>query len=290
MQGLAALDGRAAASIALKAAGYLAALLAIGGRIFAVLFPMAPEDVRSVARRVTLIACLCGILLLLARLGLRAGRIAGMGLPGIADPMMLGFVWNSPFGAVVIWREAGYAIVLAALALQARWLAVAGGVGVAVSFAQIGHVAGLEAPLLSVMLSLHVLIAGVWVAALLPLRRAADLAEGAAVLHRFGQVAVIGVSVLILAGMLLARSLVGSASELIGTAYGVLLLTKVASVAGLLAFAAHNKLRLVPALVAGKPEGRARLRRSIGREVAVVGAILLVTAAFTTVTTPPVNM
>lgn len=293
MEGLAPLDGWAIAAIAVKAAGYLAALLAIGGPLFLTMFATAPTGVLRRARQVTLMACLCGLAIVVVRLGLRAGRIGGMGLPGMADPVMLGFVWNSPFGTVMLLREAGYVAVLIGLLVQrpwGRWMTVAGSLALALSFAQIGHVAGATDPVLAGALAAHVLVAGVWIAALLPLIRAADTPDGAAILHRFGQVAALGVPLLLLAGLVLSWHLSGGMAALVGTAYGTALIVKVCAVATLLALAAQNKLRLVPAIAAGTPGAAARLRQSIRAEAAVFVAILTATAAITTVTTPPVNL
>lgn len=46
------------------------------------------------------------------RLGSRAGRIAGMGLAGMTDMMMLGFVWQSPFGLAAAVRGVGALLIL----------------------------------------------------------------------------------------------------------------------------------------------------------------------------------
>jgi putative copper export protein len=51
--------------------------------------------------------------------------------------------------------------------------------------------------------------------------------------------------------------------------------------------AAFNKWRLTPRLLAGDGRAAARLRRTIRFELLLGGAILAVTATFTTVTGPP---
>ena len=81
--------------------------------------------------------------------------------------------------------------------------------------------------------------------------------------------------------------LVGSVSALFGTGYGLSLLAKLAAVALLLALAALNKVRLVPALQRGDPGVGTQLSKSISLEWLCVGVILFATAIFTSVLTVP---
>ncbi|MEL7518990.1 MAG: CopD family protein, partial [Pseudomonadota bacterium] len=171
-----------------------------------------------------------------------------------------------------------------------RWIALMGSVAVAISFMQVGHTLGDPRMPLAALLTLHLLAVALWVGALVPLRQAANSPEGADLLHRFGLIAAYAVGLLIAAGVVLSWLLSGSLSALFGTAYGWALLTKVALVTGLLGLAALNKWRLVPALRAGDANATSALRSSISVEITVVVLILLVTAAITSVTTPPVNL
>ena len=292
MTGLAPIDGLALLAMAAKAAGYATALLAMGGVLFVAAFrTLADADVLRLARRLAAGAALVGLVVLAARFGIRAARISGMGWDGATDPMMLGFVWESPLGAAAIWRGLGEAAILVALLPGAGlWIALGGAVAVAVSYAQVGHSLGDPRVALAMLLVLHLLAAAFWIGALAPLRRAAGNVGGADLLHRFGTVALVAIAALIVAGTALAWLLSGSLSALFGTAYGRTLLAKVAVVSVLLGLAALNKLRLVPALAAGDPSAPAALRRSIALEGAAVILILLATATLTTLTTPPVNL
>lgn len=292
MDGLAPVDALALLAIAAKAAGYIAALLAMGGVLFAAAFRrLADPAVLRLARRLAAGAALVGLAVLAARFGIRAARISGMGWDGATDPMMLGFVWQSPLGTAAIWRGLGEAAILAVLLPGAGlWVAVGGAVAVAASYAQVGHTLGQPRAALAALLVLHLLAAAFWVGALAPLRRAACTPDGAALLHRFGIVAAGGVAILAAAGIALAWLLSGSLLALLATAYGWGLFAKVAVVAVLLGLAALNKWRLVPALRAGQADVARSLRRSIAVEGAAVLFILLLTAAITTVTTPPVNL
>ena len=292
MQGLAPLDALTLVAIGAKAAGYAAALLAMGGVLFVAVFGrLADGDVLRLARRLAAGAAIVGLAVLALRFGIRAARISGMGLEAATDPTMLGFVWQSPLGAAALWRGIGEAAILAVLLPGAgRWIALAGAGAVAVSYAQVGHSLGEPRLALAGLLVIHLLAAAFWVGALAPLRRAARDPEGTALLHRFGTIAAVAVALLVLAGAGLAWLLAGSLPALLGTAYGWSLLAKVAVLAGLLGLAALNKWRLVPALASADPRASSALRRSIAIEGAAVGVILLATAALTTVTTPPVNL
>ena len=292
MTGLAPIDGLVVLAILAKAIDYSAALLAMGGVLFSLIFAKrADASVLQLAWKLAVGAALFGLVVLAVRFGIRAARISGMGFEGATDPMMLGFVWESPLGTAAIWRGIGELAILAILASRiGQWIALVGTVAVAISFAQVGHALGEPRAALAVLLVLHLLAAAFWVGALVPLRQAALVPGSADLLHHFGNLAAFGVAVLIIAGTTLAWLLSGSVTALFGTAYGSALLVKVAIVAVLLGFAALNKVRLVPALRAEKPGAAHALRRAILMEMLAVVMILLATATITSVTTPPANL
>ena len=292
MEGLAPIDGWATAAIIAKAVGYGAALLAMGGPLFVLVFRSSSNDVRQLARKVAVIAALIGLAVLALRFGIRAARISGMGLSGAVDPMMLGFVWDSPLGAAAIWRGAGELLVVALLIRGIVGLSAGliGALLIAVSYTFVGHSLGDPRWLLASLLTLHLLAAAFWIGALLPLRHAVGQPEGARLLHRFGNVASLTVALLVVVGLIFAWLMTGSFSNLLLTAYGWTLLAKLGVVSGLMALAALNKWRFVPALASGTPAAVPHLRRSIQIEAIAVLLILLVTATLTSITTPPVNL
>ncbi|MCK0119225.1 CopD family protein [Loktanella sp. F6476L] len=292
MIGLAPIDGLVVLAILAKAIGYGAALLAMGGVLFSFIFAKHAEaSVLRLARQLAVGAALVGLVVLAVRFGIRAARISGMGFEGATDPMMLGFVWDSPLGTAAIWRGIGELAIVAILVPRiGQWIALAGSLAVAISFAQVGHALGEPRVALAVLLVLHLLAAAFWVGALVPLRRAALAPTSADLLHHFGNVAAFGVAALIFAGTSLAWLLSGSVTALFGTAYGLALLVKVAIVVVLLGFAAFNKVKLVPDLRAEKPGAAHALRRSISIEMVAVCLVLLATATITSVTTPPFNL
>ena len=292
MEGLAPMDGWAITAIIAKAVGYGAALLAMGGPLFVLVFRSSSNDVRQLARKVAVIAALIGLAVLALRFGIRAARISGMGLSGAVDPMMLGFVWDSPLGAAAIWRGAGELLVVALLIRGIVGLSAGliGALLIAVSYTFVGHSLGDPRWLLASLLTLHLLAAAFWIGALLPLRHAVGQPEGARLLHRFGNVASLTVALLVVVGLIFAWLMTGSFSNLLSTAYGKTLLAKLGVVSGLMALAALNKWRFVPALASGTPAAVPHLRRSIQIEAIAVLLILMATATLTSITTPPVNL
>jgi len=289
MEGLAPIDGWAITAIIAKAVGYGAALLAMGGPLFVLVFRSSSNDVRQLARKVAVIAALIGLAVLALRFGIRAARISGMGLSGAVDPMMLGFVWDSPLGAAAIWRGAGELLVVALLIRGIVGLSAGliGALLIAVSYTFVGHSLGDPRWLLASLLTLHLLAAAFWIGALLPLRHAVGQPEGARLLHRFGNVASLTVALLVVVGLIFAWLMTGSFSNLLSTAYGKTLLAKLGVVSGLMALAALNKWRFVPALASGTPAAVPHLRRSIQIEAIAVLLILMATATLTSITTPP---
>ncbi len=292
LEGLASVDGWTAAAIAAKAAWYAASLLAMGGVLFIAVFERNTQTVWRLTRNLTAFAAMVMLLLLALRFGIGAARISGMGAAGMVDTMMLGFLWESPLGISAQWQAVGAALVLMILwrGTVGLSLALIGTVLIAFSFIQVGHSFGEPKWALSTLLTVHLLTVAFWVGALAPLRATAVNENAAVVLHRFGIIASGTVPLLILAGVVFAWLVSGSLFALFGTAYGWTLIGKIAVVATLLALAALNKLRLVPALEAGNPRAAAALRRSIAWEGLAVAVILVLTAILTTITTPPLNL
>lgn len=212
---------------------------------------------------------------------------------GMADPEMLGLLWHTPVGTRLVLAAAGLALVVGGLRVPGAgvWISAAGGFVALWSFSRTGHVAGADSFWLELLLLLHLAGIAFWIGILSPLRTLAgdvgSLADAAALGHRFGLIASVTVPILLAAGIVMAWRLVGGLSALVATAYGLTLLGKVAAVAVLLAAAAANRLRFVPAMRRGDRRAASLLRRSITLEWTAVCAILLITAALTGGPEPP---
>jgi copper transport protein len=166
-----------------------------------------------------------------------------------------------------------------------------------------GHSGG-ESPrgLLIPVTTVHVLSISAWLGGLamllvaLPiavrtLRRQERAPLVAAVVSRFSQLAMVAVGLLLLTGIVQSIVLVNSFEAVVETAYGRLVLAKIALFLGLIALGAYNQRRLLPRLrlVAGagdEPErAAALLRRSVAYEVGLAVIVLGVTSVL--VATPP---
>lgn len=210
---------------------------------------------------------------------------------GMTDPEMLGLLLQTPVGTALALQAAGLAFLLGGVWLPGRgvWVAVGGGMLALWSFCRVGHVADTGSIWLEAVLLVHLAAAAFWIGILAPLRSlaAGSLKEAAALGRRFGRIAGVTVPVLIAAGIVLAWRLVGDLPALVATGYGLALLAKVTGVGVLLAAAAANRLRFVPAMERGNGQAAAGLRRSIALEWVAVCAILFVTAGLTGLAAPP---
>ena len=153
---------------------------------------------------------------------------------------------------------------------------------------------------------LHLLAAGIWIGALLPLslligcsiatQPRSDTRVVALALQRFSRVGAVVVSILILSGLVNSWFLIGATHwrELFTTAYGRSLIVKLALFALMLVLAVLNRYRLSPALTASleTPEPRVRalqgLRRSVSAEMVLALLVIAVVALLGTLE-PPVS-
>ena len=239
-------------------------------------------------------AFLAGLAIVASVIGfmLRGAALTG-GADGMSDPEMLRLLWQTPVGDVLVYRLVGATMILVGLFVPfaGQWISLGGGVLALWSFAQIGHVPGLEQSGVRLLLLLHLLCLAFWIGILGPLRtlsRLPEQIENAALLgHRFGQAAAVIVPALVLAGLLMAWLLIGDVRLLASTRYGQALAIKFLLVGLVLTLAAANKLRFVPALQAGDEKAARKLARSIEIETIVILLVLATTAIFTSVLTLP---
>ncbi len=291
-----ALDPWTGARILVAAGVYAAAMLAIGSRLLLHAFPgLGAAEAGRTARGGAMAAAL-GIGLVVLQWPLQSGYLGGGSLQAAVDPALLTLVYGSPLGDRMLLAVAGMSLLLASMAgarsfaaWPCRLIGVAGISLLLLAFVQVGHTRNEPRGVLVALLCLHLLAVAFWMSALAPLFRlasATDTVHAGTVLARFGRIGLMFVPVLVAAGLGLAWLLLGSAQALLTTAYGQLLLGKVGLVAALLGIAALNKLRLVPALARGDVRARRGLRRSILAEALLMAAVLLSTAALTTLASP----
>jgi copper transport protein len=237
-----------------------------------------------------------------ASVGLQGAAAAGLGLDAAVRPSLASDVLDTRFGQVAAGRVF-LAVALLAVALVAwrgvsrreRHLAVVAcllGAAVAVTPALAGH-AQVEGPVAVVADAAHVEAAAVWVGGLTALTLLLAWSAGSrwtvagVAVPAFSRVAVAAVATLLVAGVVNGLVEVGSFDALWETAYGRMVLAKVALVVPLLALGAYNNRKLVPRLRhgnAGDAHHRA-LWRSAGAELALMAVVVGVTTAL--VAEPP---
>jgi putative copper resistance protein D len=270
---------------------YLASALAIGGVLFLLMFPELPAATRHDLRRRALNAAVLAIIFAALQFPLRAGFLGGSAASAMVNRDLLALVAAGPLGLSFLLKLVGAALVWT-LWRERSWsqpLAIIGAILMAASFTQVGHTLSEPRFALMPLLLLHILTLSFWIAALPALHRVLgeQQAGAAAIVARFGRIAVQLVGLLVVAGILLAVLLLKGIQPLFATDYGAILLVKIALVAGLLGMAGYNKLKLTPALEQGSAAAAMQLRFSIRLELLLVVLILAVTALLTTISSPP---
>ncbi len=268
----------------------------IGGSTGLLITQIAFTDLVSLlSDRMRLQVALLAVLALVASvLGfmLRGAALTG-GADGMTDPEMLGLLWQTSVGDVLVLRITGAILIIAGVFIPfvGQWIALFGGLLALWSFAQIGHIPELEPIGVRLLLLLHLLGVAFWIGILGPLRalstRPEYLSNAAKLGHRFGQMASVIVPAMILAGLIMAWMLLGDVRALTTTGYGQTLLIKTALLGVVLTLAAANKLRFVPAMQAGDDKAARHLARSIEIETTVILMVLVATATLTSVLTLP---
>lgn len=273
---------------------YSGTLLAAGGGFFLVLAHDGGRDRRRLARVVT-VAAVVGAGGVVAALPVGAALATGQGLdaitrPGVAEQVLADGVWASQLLAV-----AGLALVLVFLRRPGSTAAVAVVSGAALaagSFALSGHTRTTSPAWLSTGADVvHVISAAAWFGGVVLLgltlhaRKATpDPVAAGRVVTRFSRVATVAVLAVGAAGFALGWAHVRTPGALFGTAYGRLLLAKMAVVGVVAAAGAYNHFRLVPALEKAPRKATVLLARTVRVEGLGMVVALAFTAVLVTVT------
>lgn len=202
--------------------------------------------------------------------------------------------WQAAIGSSLATTAllSGVAAVLACMALVssrpvALPMALLGWGIAAISYAVSGHAVVAPPAWLSTMaVVVHALAMIYWTGALLPLLFSLRKPDALVRLQRFSTLAIGMVLALLASGVVLVAVQVGDMAALIGSDYSKVLAAKLVLVAGLLVLATLNRLRLTPAMAAGKPGAETRMARSIKIEI-LLALLILVLAAMFRLTPPP---
>ena len=283
----------------IKAITYGTTLTAAGGVIFCVLFRnQTSQNEAKAIRQFILIAAWVAILISISRIFV-TNIILREEMSGVFDLVLTRMVLESIEGVATGLRLASLIIMISLFSNKYydKFLGVIlfAAIVAATSFSLVGHAGEVSIKygfglIPQGLLLLHLITVAFWVGALWPLRMLTDsndILRVAQIMHRFGQVAALFVSLLIVVGILLIWILLGKLELLWTSAYGQLMLIKLTSVSILLAMAAINKLLITPKLLSTNNKFELGiLRKSINLEITLVGLILFVTACFTTLVGP----
>jgi copper transport protein len=199
-----------------------------------------------------------------------AGEALGAGNPRLSGLLSLttgrALAAETALAALVPWalllaRRIGMAAVLALLAVAA------GGLG--------GHPASYTPALSLPASAAHVVAAAIWLGGLAFLVTERGSGDYPLAARRVSAAALASAGVVVVTGVAQSWVMLGSLERLTST-FGLLLLAKGAGFAGLIAFGAYHRLRLVPTM--GSPEGATRLSRSVGNELALATCIVVLAA------------
>jgi copper transport protein len=280
------------ALLALRAVHLATAVVGAGGALALLLLPLGPASSRAThlwVRR-ALAGSIAAAFAEAAVTGLEAADLPVSALFGTepwratATAGVVPALATTGFGAVLLWFVLGRNA--AGPRRAATWTGILLG---AAGFGLTGHTASAPpAALFAPLLVLHVGLAAFWLGALLPLALSLRLdppATARAVLERFSEKAILLVPLLVLLGVVLAARQMPEGG-LVTTAWGRILLVKLALLGGLLLVAVANRLRLLPRFAAGDHRAGEALRRLLALDGGLALALLAATAALTT-TTPP---
>ncbi len=266
--------------------------VAIGGVLFALLIH---READAVARRcwtlvaagaaAVVVAQVLGLLILTGALDAPAGVV----LPRLAATQY--------FRATLARMLAAVVIVLGALAVRRAprvgtwWPLLLGGVvALVASAAWTSHAAARldHRAVLLALDALHQLAAAVWIGGLFHLIlaafRRAPVADPAALLRRFSALALVAVVTLVAAGTGLTLGYVDGLRGLVGTAYGLMVSTKIVMLGGLLLLGGLNRLA-VRRLPPGDAQAPLRLRRFVEVELGIGLTVFFAAASLTSL--PP---
>jgi len=233
-----------------------------------------------------------GLLALPLSVGVQGLDALGATLRNLNEPQVWRTGFSTSYGTTVQIALGAMGVGLLSLLLRGvpgRLLSLAALVAASFALTTSGHVSTADPRWLTrPAVFLHAVGIAFWAGALLPLRATlrAESPEAAASLRRFSLVAPFAVLPLVASGVLLALIQLGRLDALWTTAYGSVLLAKLALLAALFALAVVNRLWLTAPAERMEPDAVRRLRRSIRTEIVLILAVFAV-AAIWRFTPPP---
>jgi copper resistance protein D len=205
-----------------------------------------------------------------------------------AGPLASEVLLDTQFGQVSLMRLAvAVALSICVVIRQDAWVSLTLATILLATIAWLGHSGAAPSVYFTVADALHVTAAGAWLGGLVPLalflaalRRQKDadaVSIGTTVTRRFSMLGIAMVAALLITGLINTWNLVGSVEDLFATAYGRLLLVKIAVFALMVTVAAINRYRLTPRLK--EPGTMGLLQRNTLIETALGVLIIAIVAA-----------
>ncbi|KQZ33463.1 copper resistance protein CopC [Mesorhizobium sp. Root552] len=270
-----------------KVALYIGLFLGIGGAFAIAWLAKGGRE----GQRFVVAALLAGLLAAPASLGLQGLDALGARLHGIVLPAVWETGFATSFGWTVLVALAALAAALLGLVLPrlGRPLTLLALAGAGAALAASGHASAADPQWLTrPMVFLHGVAIAFWAGALVPLGLALwrKTSMAGIFLRRFSRSVLPVFAILVGAGVVLAVIQVEKPSALIDTAYGRLLVAKLALLAVLFALAAFNRWRLTAPAGSGDAPARTRLARSISVEI-LLAVLIFGVAAGWRFTPPP---
>lgn len=255
------------------------------------------QSILNQLKKVSYISLLIALMAIIAYFFIQVAVFAEEGFSGAIEPFYIKLIWQSGVGEMTVWRT--FAVIMAMLNLTLiyryshkprSWLLVFSLliyfsvlITMGLSFSASGHVSELTY-LAHIAIALHVMLAFWWLGSLWPLVvicKTFHPQTVADIMHRFGQIGLFMVVLLIVAGGYLAFNLIDDFNALANTDYGQLFSFKLILVFHILLLAAFHKFILVPGLLKAR-KSKQSLAGSITAELMIGLAILVVTAILTT--------
>jgi len=282
-----------AASILIRAAGWITLFQADGCALFLLLFGGVLVRTTATVRKLGSLTAAAAAVLVIGHQLLEPARMADE-FAGIWDAHLQALAWTPDEAAAPLLQSFAMGMLASSMGAlpagrSARALAL---VALAVSllaFTVSGHTSVAAASrLLTPLLAVHVAIVAFWVGSLLPLwfvSRSETAAAQHAVFTRFSRLALRLVPALALVGIAIASILLPDWSAL-RRPYALLLGVKLGLFALLMVCAALNRRFWAPGATAGTGGAPRTLRRSLLTEAALAATVLAVTATLTTLYSP----
>ena len=203
--------------------------------------------------------------------------------------------WNADFVTVLSGSAGRIEVIRLLLTILAAWalllarrrmMAALFAAAAVIAGGGIGHPAAID-PLLAIPgKAAHLFAAALWIGALLSivLSDMGDAEKFILQTRRASAIALGAVVVVTLSGILQSVLFLESPSDLATVPYGRYVIAKAVGLAALVAFGAYHRLRLVPAISGAA--GPATLRRSVQREILLMGLVFVVGSLMAYTPTP----